>query len=283
MGSSRRTAAAERQRCASRGSRRTAVFLLAACWLGGCVAAQAATLTVAADRDATLIEDSAGALANGSGDRLFSGATGQFGGRRALVRFDLTSIPPGSTIASAELALTMDMTRAGSTPVLVHRVLGDWGEGASASAGGIGAPAAPGDATWLHRFYPSIVWSAPGGDFAAAASASTSVGAAGPYTWGPTVQLAADVKAWVDNPSTNFGWILVGDETTRSAKRYLSREAGASGPRLTVVYTPPPAGETARVPVPGLALALLGAGLVGIGVAAQRRRVRRGRSRCCAK
>ena len=72
-------------------------------------------------------------------------------------------------------------------------------------------------------------------------SASRSVGGQGTYTWNSTAQLVADVQGWVNQPTTNFGWLVQGNEVTlQSVKRFDSREAGAATrPQLTVVYTPP--------------------------------------------
>jgi len=47
------------------------------------------------------------------------------------------------------------------------------------------------------------------------------------------------VQNWLDNPTADFGWLVLGDETTSgSAKRFDSREnAGGTGPRLTINFT----------------------------------------------
>jgi len=55
--------------------------------------------------------------------------------------------------------------------------------------------------------------------------------------------MTADVQGWLDNPSLSFGWCLVGDESTAAtAKRFQSRESGATTarPQLVVDFTPPP-------------------------------------------
>jgi hypothetical protein len=95
--------------------------------------------------------------------------------------------------------------------------------------------------------------------------------APGPYAWGSTPALVADVQEWIDDPASNFGWILISDEATRSAKSYLSREAGSNGPRLTVQYTTP---FTAAVPMPAAAYVILAAGLAAVAVAMARLRRR---------
>jgi hypothetical protein len=63
------------------------------------------------------------------------------------------------------------------------------------------------------------------------------------YTWGSSPRLIQDVQAWVDDPSMNFGWLIMGDESTnRTATRYDSREHPDSEnhPVLTIEFTPPP-------------------------------------------
>ena len=127
-----------------------------------------------------------------------------------------------------------------SRTVELHRLLADWGEGTSSGRGSGGA-STPGDVTWIHRFFPTELWDSPGGDFEPAVSATVSVGDTGSYTWGPTPQMGADVQGWLDSPSSNFGWLLKGDEGIRSTKRFDSREnsVAADRPVLTVEYSMP--------------------------------------------
>jgi predicted lipoprotein with Yx(FWY)xxD motif len=216
-------------------------------------AALAVSLTLSPSRDATLYQDPAGAFGSGAGEYLFTGNNNQGLSRRALIGFDLAgSIPPGATIKSVSLTLNMSRTVGGAGLVELRRVLADWGEGASdpsANEGG-GTFAEPGDVTWIHRNYDTARWQSPGGDFSPEASASATVDGAGTYTWGPAPQLAADVQAWLDDPSANFGWLLLGNESgNQTAKRFDSRESleDKDRPKLTVEFTPG-AGE---VPKPG--------------------------------
>ena len=126
----------------------------------------------------------------------------------------------------------------------MHRVRDDWGEGSSSFAGGQGAPATPGDATWIHRFYnpaaadDSPLWHDPGGDFDVAPSAGTTVGETGYYAWSDP-QMVDDIEAWLDGPALNPGWLLLGDESSGGSVRRLdSREnpAEAQRPLLLVEY-----------------------------------------------
>ena len=195
-------------------------------------------------RDGTLVEDPFGTLANGSGDALFSGrinATSR-SVRRALLAFDVASaVPAGSTVTGARLWLRLSSTSAGPASVNLHRVVADWGEGSSTSGGGGGAPAAPGDSTWLHRFFDAVLWTQPGGDFDPNPRAEAIVDQPGPYTWGSTPEMVADVQSWLDHPASAFGWILLGDETRpQTVKRFDSREfpEEASQPFLEVDFVP---------------------------------------------
>jgi len=54
--------------------------------------------------------------------------------------------------------------------------------------------------------------------------------------------MLADVQDWVDNPSGNSGWILIGNEsTTSTVKRFASKDnpVMTSQPALTVKFTDP--------------------------------------------
>jgi hypothetical protein len=146
-------------------------------------------------------------------------------------------------------------------PVTLHRTLADWGEGGSVAPGqqGAGGPAAPGDATWLHTFHDTQFWANPGGDFAAMVSSAQTVADDGFYTWPSTPELVADVQSWVDGPAGNFGWTLVGDESSGgTAKRFDTRDHvnPALRPSLRVQFTPVPE-PSSLVLLSALALSML--------------------------
>lgn len=164
--------------------------------------------------------------------------------RRGVISFDLSSIAGSSDVEAVSLQMHLSNTAIGSSTVSLHRLLSDWGEGTSTVVGGgsSGTPASPGDATWLHRFFDTAEWAVRGGDFAAEPSASLTVGQAGPYTWSSQGMLD-DVNDWVDDPSSNFGWIVIGDESVGGTRqRFDSRENANEDnrPVLEVVYRPLP-------------------------------------------
>jgi hypothetical protein len=209
--------------------------------------AHAGVLALTPMADNTLFEDSLGGLSNGAGESFFTGKTGSFLLRRGLVRFDLSTIPAGSTITSVELSLSCTRSASLDEPVSLHRALASWGEGTSVSLGqgGQGAPATTDDATWLFRFFgsPATTWTSPGGDFAAAASATRNIGGEARYTYASTAGLVADAQTWLDAPASNFGWFVIGaEDVTQGAKRFASRENPTASlrPELRVTYIPAP-------------------------------------------
>jgi hypothetical protein len=192
----------------------------------------ASVVLIAADRDATIFEESDGLLANGAGPTVFSGRNNLSadGIRRGLIRFDLTGVAiPTATrpliLESVELVLT-NLTASNVDPreFRLHRVLADWTEGPAYSQGGFGVPPLPGDVTWLHRSYPSQFWMHAGSQFDGEPSARLVVSGPGVYRFSGD-GLSRDLAYWLQHPDQNFGWILIGDETTRqNARAFGSRE-----------------------------------------------------------
>ena len=235
--------------------------------------ARAATIRLTAGRDNTLFDDPLGSISNGAGGYSFVGTSGNGVVRRAVIGFDLGAVPAGSTVTAATLTMFMSQTISGTVPVTVHRLLAEWGEGTSdsggtaTSGGGNGAPATPGDATWIYRSFPGSTWIAAGGDFAATTTAAADVAGPAAYVW-TGAGLASDVQGWLNGPASNHGWILLGDETTTaSAKRFNTRENldSSTRPQLTLEVTPPLA---RLVPLRRWALLLLAGALVTAAVRA---------------
>src|SRR5437660_7077831 len=207
-------------------------------------------------KDNTLYEfvPAEGDLSNALGFHFFAGETGMGDLRRGVLAFDIAgNIPAGSTILGVTLSLNMSRTSSDTARnVELHSLLADWGEGTSQASGdeGMGAPATPNDATWRHRFFDTIFWTTEGGDFAPTISASQSVGAIGVYTWSAP-QMVADVQFWLDDPTgSNFGWLVLGDESAAAtAKRFDTRES-ATPPVLTIIYRLAPTPRSRPTPHP---------------------------------
>jgi hypothetical protein len=153
---------------------------------------------------------------------------------RALLRFDLRAIPTNAIVQSAQLELSV-VRAPNYTPYTfrLHRLLTIWDESANWQQAASGR-----------------LWAAPGGapntDFQ-----STHVPAvvgAGVSTFrglfGPSVELQGDLQAWIQNPNSNSGWILIcaSEGDAKSARHFGSTESGFP-PRLTISYEIP-----ARIP-----------------------------------
>jgi hypothetical protein len=216
-------------------------FLAVAAFAAGLVAQTTVVVPCAADN--TLYQDATGSLSNGSGTGLFVGLTGTGSIRRAVLRFDVGAVLPANAVV---ISATLSLNVAQSTVFLPmnvtgHRLLASWGEGTSVagSGGGGGAPAAPNDATWLHRFFPGTTWVNAGGDFAAPSFVIPMPGS-GPCTSTPSRAMAAEVQSWLTNPALNFGWLLKTDELLpATAHRVDSRESIGPQPSLSVTYMVP--------------------------------------------
>ena len=228
--------------------------------------ADTSTLTAASDN--TLIEDfSFINHSNGSGDAIYVGNTQRVGERRGLLRFDLSSIPANASIQSVTLKLYLIKTHGDVATLNLHRLLSSWGEGASNGFGGGGAPAETGDATWAYRFFnTSQVWTTPGGDFSPTSSIIALVDPGlGSLQNLSSPQMAVDVQQWVNQPATNFGWML--KSSTSTAKAYASRENADTTIRPQLVVTWMPAQQVVAdgdAPLPLWSLLLLGGGLMAV-------------------
>lgn len=205
------------------------------------------------DKDNSIYQEGGG-VSNGSGEFLFAGQTKSPNSmaRRALLHFDIAStIPSGVTITAVELDIFINkIPPSGSTPNLtIHLVDQDWGEGTSNASGaeGSGTTATCEDATWLQTFYREISctgtsdnWTNAGGDFNATISSQvTAPNTTGQITFPSTTNLVSDVQNWLDNPSTNYGWMIRGDEAATFNARRFGSSTGATQERpfLTITYT----------------------------------------------
>lgn len=200
------------------------------------------TTTITCSLDNTLYESATGSFSNALGD-LFVGVTAQGKLRRPLLRFDVAAaLPPTAMVLSATLQLEVTASGApANTTARVHAMTRSWGEGTSLAitgGGGQGAPATPGDATWLHALAPGSFWTVPGGDHAATVQGSVDLPVSG--TALGTLD-AVLVQAWLASPATNHGITLLTAEQLPldRARRFASRETPGFGPRLTVTWLQP--------------------------------------------
>jgi hypothetical protein len=218
--------------------------------LGSITCALSNSVALISSADTTLTE---GAPTNNLGREPFFnvGTTEHLSRNRGLFRFDLTGIPPASTLLSASLILqVVHEPNNGFEPseMDLHRMLRDWGEGYEETtvSPGLGRPATTNEATWNSPFaFTGLAWAQPGAaigiDYAAAASDSVFVyGVAdSPYVFSST-NLLTDLQIWVDNPAANFGWLLIStaEGSPFTARRFGSREEPGSEPTLEIEYAP---------------------------------------------
>jgi len=209
---------------------------------------------------------------NNGGEAWFLAGTTQNGTRnRALLQFDIAnSVPANAVITSVTLSLNVTHQPGCGFAISsfsLHPLLVSWGEGdkfAIDNAGGQGAPATAGDATWNNRFFGGAAWAAPGGaadiDFAADPNASIFIYGTGdsPY-YLSSLAMVSDVQGWLDNPLNNFGWMFMCDDegTPFTARRFGAHEDPNAWPQLTIGFEVVPEPGTASL----VALALVSAGL----------------------
>lgn len=160
---------------------------------------------------------------------------------RAVVRFDLTTLPANITIQSATLRLTSVARTVGDTTpestsrnVAIHQIAANqiWTEGTGSCAGGSG------NVTWTNRT-TGTPWSIAGGGPLGTALATTSVGGLGQHTWTSTA-LRDAAAGWYSTPANNNGLVIkYASETTDGYKLFASRQATADAnkPKLIVTYT----------------------------------------------
>ncbi|MCY2974723.1 MAG: DNRLRE domain-containing protein [Planctomycetota bacterium] len=220
-------------------------------------------MTLTPSKDSSIYSENNSA--NGTGS-LYVGRTGEIAKpsaiRRSLVQFNLSSIPVGATINSVEFQFTVSISANGNpqdlTPDLLslHRLTKNWGESTNPNvrgSGRTGAAAVAGvDSTWNSAFHNTSAWTTPGGDFASEASGTITLtrpdGPNTEYTFASETGMVADVQNWVNNGSSNFGWMMKynDEDALQKARGIYSREAPVASlrPTLTINFTAVPEPST---------------------------------------
>jgi hypothetical protein len=144
----------------------------------------------------------------------------------SLLRWDISTIPASSTILSATISLTVNVTSQHAFEI--YQVKRAWSET---------------QATW-NQAAAGVPWGQPG------AAAGTDRGSAvlglatGAAEGRNTIELNADglaaIQLWVSNPSLNHGFIIQNYNNATDALGFRSRESGISTrPVVTISYLPP--------------------------------------------
>jgi len=141
---------------------------------------------------------------------------------RLLMKFDISALPAGASILSAEIILFVSSINGGAGNFSMRRLTADFDEPY---------------ATWNTRAN-TFTWNSAGGDFTAdKAGPSVNVDALGAVTWSINPSI---VQAWADNPAVNYGLIMVSDSeatTEREIRVILSENTEEyNRPMLVVKY-----------------------------------------------
>jgi hypothetical protein len=143
------------------------------------------------------------------------------------LRFDLSSVVPGTVVESATLELfTKDAMDEILGPVSAHLFTRAWAEGLSNGDNASGA-------TW-QRADVGMNWTTPGGDVRLEPTAAGMPPGPGmPFTLSLPALL---VQEWIDTPAFNFGMRIGADPTFAGEVHwhFRTKEEIAEGPILTV-------------------------------------------------
>ena len=170
---------------------------------------------------------------------------------RAVIRFDVSAIPPGATIVSAKLkALSFQRDASTALNVAAYRVTKHWVEGTKTSFG-----QQPGSVCWNAARLNQLDWSGPGVS-AASNSAQNDDPNFDRYLSGEDTTTVTAVNAWYewdvknavlkwrDGQWNNEGLVLIGlSESVQNMRWFYSSEATANQalrPTLEVTYITTP-------------------------------------------
>ena len=151
----------------------------------------------------------------------YSGAS--IGDIRALLQFDLSSLPTTTTIASATLQMMATTLSGPASNLGVYQLTESWVEGSGSGTAGA--------ANWTER-QPGTAWTTAGGSFNATVVASLSPTATGLHSW----DLTALVRSWVSGATVNNGLILGSPDSSGQVITYDSSE-GTTPPVLVISYS----------------------------------------------
>lgn len=146
------------------------------------------------------------------------------GYRRGLLKFDLSSIPSGAQVLSADLSLACEQSSNGvGSLVYAYALTSSWTTGA----------------TWNSRDGTSTnFWAHPGGDYSTANGVSNYITSAGTKHWYPT----AIVQSWINGTMASDGFLLRESIESQPYAPYhlfaTSSDPVFSHPSLTISYTP---------------------------------------------
>jgi hypothetical protein len=142
----------------------------------------------------------------------------------SILSWDLASIPPGSAIQSVDI--TVNVTNGSSHSYELYELLRPWVEG---------------EVTW-NEYAIGQSWQVAGADGSGDRGSTVLgivTGAVGVTTISLNSDGAAVVQSWVDNPSSNNGFVCLDYISASNGMNFSSREIGtvSERPKLTVTYS----------------------------------------------
>jgi hypothetical protein len=157
--------------------------------------------------------------------------------RRSLLRWDLSALPTGITISSAEVELyCFDGNAENEMDLALYGVTRNWTEGTGIDLWP-DASYVPDGATWSLAG-PDTAWTTPGGDLTTSSVCRVTLPAGMGNGW-VTLDATAAVRAWVERGVPNRGLAVRPESGDYTYHYYYSREHSAPDlrPRLVVNYT----------------------------------------------
>ena len=170
----------------------------------------------------------------GNSTNLYVGLTASGDKMRDIFKFNLSSIPSGSTIISADFKLYMFYASSSTTLTInAYRVNESWNEGVGDAASN---SATINGTTWDARWY-LLNWTNLGGYYNGTVEDSANLlGTVGWYTW----NIRSLAQEWLDGNYSNYGIILKSNETLNEFKGFYSSDYTTDPslrPKLVVNYS----------------------------------------------
>ncbi|MCA9145020.1 MAG: DUF4347 domain-containing protein, partial [Planctomycetales bacterium] len=193
--------------------------------VGGVSIKEAGTSVIlSAVADTYVNSGSSGANYGNSTSLVVDKSGGGLGNQHALLEFDLSSIPVGSTITGATLQLQATANTA-AFDLNIYEVTEDWAEGTGNATAGA--------ANWNQRLVGTN-WSTAGGTVNSTVVATLNTAAIGQHNWNVT----SLVQDWFAGTAANNGLLIASPDTGGETVTYDSRE-GTVAPQLVVSYVAP--------------------------------------------